>query len=355
MSEVRPGFWSAKGEAEVMTAKLYHEHHFKDWREWRRPLPRPPAGLVVFPLSSKPHPRVELYAVERRARGALSALRRVVEAARAQKRLRWAVQEYHTVERPQGAPAKSDSEVGDFCLLAAEQPAVAKAVAAFVRKYGDLVRDFGRWCADTEYGGYAASGSLFARNSPLPLLGRERFLWPKPWRRWAVRIYDRFRLLGRWEPVPAPVAFYVWAALMLTALREHPEWLGSQLFLANRLASLRLLAGGDWTRRRREIRGKGPAAQNRLPIWAVGELLDYLALSAAFGEWPVPAAKVERQGAMVKCANCGVLFSTDDGRRRYCGENCARCSDAICARRYRERHPAKSARAAVATSQSEAR
>jgi hypothetical protein len=205
---------------------------------------------------------------------------------------------------------------------------VTKAVAKFVTRYGDLIRDFGRWSADTEYGGYVASGSMFPEDSPLPLLGNERFLWPRHWRRWAVGVHERFKVLDRGEIVPSPVAFYVWAALMLTALHEHPEWPGCQLFLANRLASLRFVCGADWPRRKK-------TAQERIPVWAVGELLDYLALSAAFGPWPVPA----RKGEAVRCSSCGHPFKPKHGRERYCSEVCRKDANAARARRWRANHP----------------
>jgi len=303
MSKVEPGLWSRWGRAEAQSAHKYHERHFKDWGERRRPLPRPPAGLVVFPVSSG---RLEIYAVEEQVANALSALRRVVTHAGAGGGLKWAMEQYHAVERTQGQQPKGARKLADFCSSAAERPAVVKAVTDFVEGYGPLTRDFGRWCADTEYGGVAAGRSLYPKGSPLPLLGNERFLWPQPWRRWATEVYAKVTRLGRARPVPPPVGFYVWAALMLTALRGHPKWRGSRLFLANRLASMRLVFEGWPPKKNSE--DKGP-----IPVWAMGELLDYLALSAAFG-WSMPQVNYVRCGML----GCGKVFATPDGRRRYC-------------------------------------
>jgi hypothetical protein len=328
MKRLESGLWSRRGgvEVQMQSAQVYHKRHFGDWGELRRPLPRPPAGLVVVRTNvagsasegdlkarkeelrrrrTVSRARLEIYAVEERVRSSLSELHGVVAAAGASGGLKWAMEQYHAVERSEGQHSARACELADFCLQAAERPVVVKEVTGFVEKYGDLIRDFGHWCADTEYGGGAAGRSLYPKGSPLPLLGNERFLWPRPWRRWATEVYARVTRLGRAQPVPPPVGFYVWAALMLTALRKHPEWPGSRLFLANRLASMRLVFGEGWPPK------KDSEHKGRIRAWVIGELLDYLALSAAFG-WSMP------QVDSVRCALCSTMFLTPDGRRRYC-------------------------------------
>jgi hypothetical protein len=125
---------------------------------------------------------------------------------------------------------------------------------------------------------------------------------------------------------------------MLTALRDHPEWQGSRLFLANRLASLRLVLGEGWPR------SKEDKDKKRVPVWTVGELLDYLARSAAFRWWPLPARKAELRGDHIICALCHQPFPRYDRRRVYCGDcrnqlHFERLAAAIRSQRHRAAHP----------------
>ncbi len=226
------------------------------------------------------------------------------------------------------------SDLSSFLFEAAETKRVQFLAVEFVAKYGPLILDFGTWCADTEYGAFVSRhpASAYGYGSILQSLGNERFLWPREWRRWATGVYSAVeRHLEPRPRVPAPVAFYVWAACMLTALHQHPEWLGCQLFLANRLASLRLVFDEHWLP---EITDhlkphQGPRLAARLD----GDLLDYLAVAAARKRRPGVVHRVGR------CENCGLPFSADDGRRWYCPA-CSKlnASGAIRSQRYRDRH-----------------
>jgi hypothetical protein len=320
------------------------------------------------------------YPVARRARRALALLRRLAEAAGGLQgsRLRWVDEQYWRVGPPvhtsyaalirdqqpiadarlelEGAEtaaarasareklalavseakllAGGESRLAAFCLERAERFDVQVLAMEFAATYGPLILDFGVWCYDDSYGAFVSRhwASALDLHSALRFLGSERHLWPARWTKWATTAY---RTAGRQiEPprtVPPPVGFYVWAAYMLTALSDHPEWLGCQLFLANRLASLHL-APMTWFPElsERTAPPRGPRVSARL----YGELLDYLALAAAYQRGPSIAE------AVAPCGNCGVLFSTSDRRRNYC-DSCSKTKirDAARARRYRERHP----------------
>ncbi|MFB3881006.1 MAG: hypothetical protein ACE149_07065 [Armatimonadota bacterium] len=324
------------------------------------------------------HAELRFYPVARRARRALALLRRLAEAAGGigSRRLGWAARQYFrtgpavegsTAEylrdqtpviraqrKLQGAKhpamrqeareevaaavsdamktAKGESELAAFCLEKAEEFEVQALAVRFVAEYGPLILDFGVWCYDDAYGAFVSRHWASADDvrSPLRFLGSERRLWPAGWSKWAATAY---RTAGREiEPtpiIPPPVGFYVWAAYMLTALSDHPYWAGCQLFLANRMGSMRL-APMAWLPGfgQREAPGKGPRVSARL----YGELLDHLALAAAYQRGPTIAETA------TLCANCGVWFATADRRRRYC-DGCRRpqVRDAARSRRYRER------------------
>lgn len=385
MRDIRPGYWSSKGTAEVVDARSYDKREFRDWSfgsaihgPWRAPLPRPPAGQVILPVSAGDYPRRSSYRVQGRARGALASLRRILGAAQLGGRLEWAaaqscpvatdlplkpdpdnsvvhiaatpfageaskvrsqrdgkqaVRGSHVIRQPrcqQPAPARDLLRV---CLTAAKHPSVVREAVDFVSKYGDLVHDFGQWCADSGCAG--DTGNWLS----LPEARNERLLWQQGWRRWAVGVYERFQQLQRDRPVPAPIAFYIWAALMLTGLSDHPEWPSSRLFLANRLASLRLVQfwNPSYANRREQAdrtRADGEQVdprEERIRLFTAGELLDYLALSAAFRVWPV----IE-----TRCPACAMPFSVEDKRRRYCSDECRAAAPALWARKYRDRHRA---------------
>jgi len=225
-----------------------------------------------------------------------------------------------------------DDELGLFCLKAAEESAVQDLAREFVEKYGPLILDFGLWCHETGYGFLASRDPVSEGDyrGLLRFLANERYMWPRRWRRWAVEAsLDALRQALAPPAVAPPVGFYVWSAYMLTALRDHPEWLGCRLFLANRLASLRLVSDADWFP---ELLQHYPSREGRrLAARLHGELLDYLALGAAYRSGP---RSIER---MVPCARCRTLFPTDDGRRRYC-DSCSKPKfrRAVRARRHRE-------------------
>jgi len=351
-------------------------------------LPVPPRNgsvLVPAPRFTAQEPEGEhiepwLYLVAKRARKALALLRRVAEAAGGieESRLRWVAQHYFRVGPPvEGSTAayirdqnpvvmaerelkeakhpalraiaredlafalseaertaKGESELAAFCLGKAESAQVQALAVQFVAMYGPLILDFGVWCYDDAYGAFVSRHwvSALHLHSPLRFLGSERHLWPAGWTKWATTAY---RTVGRQiEPtktIPPPVGFYVWAAYMLTALREHPEWPGCQLFLANRMASLRL-APMAWFPQlaERTERPRGPRVSARL----YGELLDHLALAAAYQR----GARIAETAT--QCRNCEVWFTIDDRRRKYCDDcNEPKIRDAARARLYRERHP----------------
>ena len=196
---------------------------------------------------------------------------------------------------------------------------------SFVERFGPLILDFGAWCSETEYGAFVARHPASAGDvhSYLLQLGHERFMWPRQWRRWATECYAHSARISPIAKVPAPVGFYVWAAYMLLALQEHPEWPGCQLFLADRLASLRLVMDATWFPELAEW--TGPHQGRRLSARLYGELLDHLALAAAYRSSPA-TVKGPRPAP---CENCQVSFLTSDRRRRYC--------DACSSRRTRNR------------------
>jgi len=228
--------------------------------------------------------------------------------------------------------ARGEWRLGAFCLEKAESASVQSLAVEFVGDYGPLILDFGVWCHDSAYGAFVSRHWATASDpsSWLLFLGSERFLWPPSWRKWATAVYTT---LGRRvvppKTVPPPVGFYVWAAYMLTALTDHPEWPGCQLFLANRLASLRLVPM-TWFPELAEY--TKPHQGRRVSARLYGELLDYLALAAARQRGPIIAETV------ILCENCGNAFTTEDGRRRYCDSCSSRqVRDAARARRYRDR------------------
>ncbi|MBN1458754.1 MAG: hypothetical protein JXA57_04405 [Armatimonadetes bacterium] len=256
------------------------------------------------------------------------------EAKRAQLRTRLAALNRKVKMSPAG-----DDELGLFCMAAAETKGVQEIASTFVEEYGPLILDFGTWCNETGYGYRARRDPALEGHytTPLRFLANERYMWPKRWRRWAIDA--SLDALARGEPpaaVAPPVGFYVWAAYMLTALREHPEWAGCRIFLANRLASLRLVSDGDWNP---ALVNHYPSREGRrLAARLHGELLDYLALGAVYHGGQRSIDKI------VPCARCLTPFPSDDGRRRYC-DSCSKPKyrRAVRAQRYRERRKGRTA------------
>lgn len=182
-------------------------------------------------------------------------------------------------------------------------------VGWFVSRYGELVRDFGSWCARV--------GGQRWEHPNLSYTGHEARWWGE-WARWALaweRRRARAKVSPEAAPIAAPVSFYLWAAVMLTALRRHPEWPGCQVFLANRAAGLRLHCGGQWLVALLYARkGVGQAEEvGPRGVAMYGDLLDYLGAAAGVRGW---------QDRARPCANpdCGALFVAGDRRRRYCAD-----------------------------------
>lgn len=297
--EVRPGFWLTRGAAKVVSARAYHRQQYGDWEHLG--VQPPPRGCVVVSVYPGSIIRPKGYSVAAKAREALSALGGTAEASHSGEIAKWAVERYHE------APAV----LGRWCLKAGAQTSVKKAAAAFVAGFGPLTQDFGGWCASAAW--RSAEGDL----------------WPKPWRTWARSVYDVLTARGRALPVPAPVGFYVWASLMIGAVRGHPGWQGCEAFLINRLAAIRLqFAPGEMEE---FVRAAAAKRLSSPALIATGELLDLLAARAAFGLGS-PVGEVRRYDT---CQACGAEFPVTFARRRYCSDACARRSGSIRQARHR--------------------
>lgn len=357
--EVQPGWWFTTEWAEVAPASVHHRR----FREQARPLgphcprlSRPPEGLAVS-WGHAYWPGLVVYPVHQNAEQILDALADLARAAGADDTvLERQVQIYgdwhsgretaqgivrHLATATARAREERQRQAGHpnpagFFLQPQRAEQAAEGVRKFVATYGPLVADFGEWLAAGERArvgrGHPAVEPLW--QSPLARLGADVRLWPEEWRRWANSIHTK--LSPRRDPpflVPAPVGFYLWGASMLIALRRHPEWPGCQLFLAGRLSSMRLLPDGLL------LRGVTTAEQDHLPtarLW--GELLDYLALAAAYARQP------DAPLGLRVCANpeCGKAFVTMHRGRRYCRKcSNSRVHAVMASRRYR----AKRARA----------
>lgn len=355
--EVQPGWWFTTAWAEVALARAHHTR----FREKTRPLgksrPRfsqPPEGLAVA-WGSPYSPDLVLYPIHHNAERILTALADLAKADGADDTmLERQVQTYsdwHSGRETAQAIASLLARSTDWARAARERQAghpdparfflqrqrterAAEGVRKFVATWGPLVVDFAGWLAAGERAG-VGRGHPFLEplwGSPLARLGADALLWPQDWRRWAASIHSK--LSARRDPpflVPAPVGFYLWAAYLLTALRRHAEWPGCQLFLASRLASMRLLPETFLPRElTTAARGRAPTAR----LW--GELLEYLALAAAYAR---------QDGASLDlrvCANpeCGETFATTHRGRRYC----PKCSNprvhaVMASRRYRGKRP----------------
>ena len=352
--EVRPGLWSTTGGAVIAEAADYEKDHLQlllghGLNSW----PRPPRGKVVASASraasfsdddlaarirrGRRGPRPRQYPIMQVARSATKSLCRIAEVA-----IPWTTRSLKAVAADYwrfSAAEEPGATIPALLIDPSREKEIVKRTAAFVLRYGPLVRDFALWCSEVQ------SRVLVERHGPSFLggetalahrTGREHRLWSVPWLRWARAIQQAgCECPGQYEPAPAPLEFYVWAALMVTALRLHPELPGCQLFLLNRLSSMRLVS--VWANRVHPVRRLAALARERgesfgdelrrAPVQVDGSLLDYLAAAAASPEW---------RGNLVPCANCRHPFETNDGRRRYC-KTCSnkRTRDRLAARRYR--------------------
>ncbi|MFB3881005.1 MAG: hypothetical protein ACE149_07060 [Armatimonadota bacterium] len=298
-----------------------------------RRLPLPPHGLIVKPVGPG-----KLYRVAPIAREALAGLHDVVKAAGGEDEstLSWAAREYWRQGRihswaplyhPDDLHAVRTQPLGRYCSRAAESSEVQSAVAAFVSQFGCLVQDLPVWRRRSSLG-EELSQSISPPHPDAP--GREDVLWPKRWYVWMNQILKTAQAHRVRPEMPAPVAFYVWAAHMLTALRLHPGWGGCRAFFGRRLGNLRLASTTLLDVRFGEnVR----ALTAPIRVLVFGELLDYLAFAALRGPRRLALADARE----VSCANCALPFWSEDHRRRYC-DFCAKpkMRDAARARRYRE-------------------
>ncbi len=310
---LQPGAWLSSPGARVVSAQ---EHHAELEAHASVRLPPPPNGQVVVWKSFDGYSR---YRVGQRAGVALRELRKLTGTV---EDTTWVLDGYAAHKRFDYTNP-SDQEVS--------------TVLAFVRRFGPLVLDFGAWCFEDDAGAVIRRNPAYQFRTDLPptvqelfradpynpahlVLGQERHCVSRAWWDYAANAYAHFR--SGFEPeqapvVPAPLSFYVWAAYLLRGLSDMPDHPGSRLFLANRLASVRLV----------------PAPGGSRSAQLAGELLDYLALAAAYGTGEALAAPEQR-----RCANpaCQAAFETWDRRERYCGAcQAERVSDAVRAKRYR--------------------
>jgi hypothetical protein len=292
----KAGLWSTRKSAAIVSAKDWHRREYERFE--RLGIRRPPRGKLVVPASDRPHFYARIYVVAPVAETALSCLGQVLAAAHGDEVLPLAASWY----------AEGNRELGRWCLkvgdkLAAESPA---PLIGFVSQFGPLVRDFGEWCHAQE---------------------RDRQIWPSAWPAWARSAFLVVALQRKAQPVPAPAGFYVWASLMLAAVREHPGWEGSRAFLGERLASITMAF--DSSVRSRVAQGE-VAEILQTPMYAQGQLLDYLALSAAFGR-----GLASRR--MRKCIVCEKQFTATRSFRKYCSPRCQAFGPSIWTERWRER------------------
>lgn len=316
--------WLSGGKARVMGAKEYQEK--LPLARGRRP--RAPEGRVVVPGKGPvrggwepplpPEGADEQYRYEYPVApycadilNALAELARAAGYGRPQAMAEVGEDYFRTWLEKQSAsageasyrPSRRQSQARVALQVASER--CAPRVREFVSRYGELVRDFAGWCARVQ-------GQPW-EHPDLAYSGHEARWWGE-WATWAQG-WGR-RAEGPLD-LAAPVAFYLWAAVMLTALRRHPEWPGCQVFLANRIAGLRLGCGGQLRSLWLDATGKGrrPERVGKANVFVYGDLLDYLGAAAGARGWE-DRARV--------CANpeCRAVFVSGDGRRRYC-EGCA--------------------------------
>jgi hypothetical protein len=262
--------------------------------------------------------RIHRYSVAKRAGEVLSALENIMTAAYAKEVLELAARWYD----------KEPAKLGHWCLSRAGKRPVKQAAASFVAGFGPLVQDFGEWCSRAALLDAAQTLASVEKRASV-----ERALWPTAWHRWATSVYGRLIVTDiRPEYVPAPVGFYLWAAIMVQCLREHPEWSGSQLFLTNRLAFTRLSFGPTGLR---EFVKEAAAKHLLSPHLVVtGDLLDLLAARVAFGSLS-PVGELKRYRMCPQCKN---QFPVTSKNRVYC-PNCAQSGPAVRRARFLANHP----------------
>jgi hypothetical protein len=356
--QIHPGWWFTTQWAEVAPARSFHKRFLEKARilgRYRPQLARAPEGWGIA-WGHAYWPGLIVYPVSRNAPRILDALAALVkQAGLDQELLQRQVQSYHdwhagreTAQGVAGHLASVTARAQEERQRQAGHPnpvayffqpqrleLLAPALQQFVTDYGPLVTDFGEWLTAGAHlrvaRGHPAVEPLW--QSPLARIGADIQLWPEEWQRWATSIH--IKLAPRRDPpllAPAPAGFYLWGAAMLTALHQHPEWPGCQLFLASRLASLRLLP--DDLLLRSAKTEPTPLATTRL--W--GNLLDYLALAAT-----TPRMTDDPMGLRF-CARpeCGESFIAMHRGRRYCDQcSNSRVHALMASRRYRRKKAAR--------------
>ena len=380
---LRPGYWFRTGKAVICSPQEYVKEKVAPMlhRAWVRKPPAPPRGdQVVAPASDNGSIALlgtapdNAYNVAKRIKGALKSMDAIVDAAeRVTRQGRDSARRYpppllgppseladtqprlYWIRRYLDVAGLRDSALGLHCLTVGRDTRVQEAVRSFVSDYGPLIVDFGGWCCDAGHG--PPSYVVATGERPASLydhLGEERLIWPRKWRLWGRGIRTAFEAeYPVWPWVPAPVGFYVWGAYIITALRDNPSELASQVFLANRLASLRLASEPtapvhpvttievrrpDGTIA--EVISLGPPEEQgpprTPPVYLFGELLDYLALAVAYRS---NVQQLRGEQRAVVCESCGETLRTSDGRRRYC-DYCSKPNirDAVRQQRRRNRN-----------------
>ena len=174
-------------------------------------------------------------------------------------------------------------------------------IQEFVAQYGPLVHDFAEFCRPVRN---FPKLFAFAPNDITNYGGLEYYLYMQ-WATYGESLRKAGLVASNITPLLwTPVKFYLWAADLLAALQQNPDWPGCRLFLANRMASLRLLPANNWGIVKKDF-------------YIIGELLDYMALQVAFGM--VPTA----EGEIWNCQNpdCKAespIFTRIDRRFQYC-------------------------------------
>jgi hypothetical protein len=331
-----PGYWTGTGRAEVVSAADYQVRDLeellevtvppakrhKDGRLVRRRVPRPPEGRVVAVKGTR---RRDIYPAASAAPEALAALAKLTHIAGWRgPALRQVADAYW-----EASGSGRASNLKQLLTTSSERPGVEEAARDFVKGFGPLVRCFGQWCVEAQSTLFAeryASRWLGEAVDLMQRIGREHLLWSPDWTQWAEAVYRAGQKRPHLsKPLPAPLTFHIWAALMLSALREHPEWPGCHLFFTNRLAAMRLVSGVGWSTHM--LAEFTPQELRRAAVVVDGSLLDYLGAAAGCHSWGVN---------MGTCANCSALFDARDGRRHYC-QDCSnkQTRDRLAARRRR--------------------
>ena len=170
-------------------------------------------------------------------------------------------------------------------------------IRGFVERFGPLVHDFSEFCRPLRY--YPLMNHIPADlekgyGTRLMQVGWEHFYF-LDWRDYIQGLHRTSLTAGNVSPLLSPPAiFYLWAADMLAALKQFPDWPGCRLFLANRMSSFRQLPASAW---------------GQQGIYLTGELFDYLAFHIRYG------LKAVETTENIPCLDCGNLFSNQDDRR----------------------------------------